>query len=95
MDPLPIAMDLALSFGLLLGMVGAVLFRIPNVPIPRFRRFVYRHSPIVNHYQDIEGIFEIIRNITSNEKVIIYSDTEPNNIPYKISEKPGGCCIVS
>lgn len=70
-------------------MIGAVLFRVPDVPIYRFKRFVYRNSPLVKHFQEIEGIFEFVGNVRLAEPVIIYSNTQSGDLPYEISEKTG------
>jgi hypothetical protein len=75
------------SIGLIFGIIGAALFRVPNVPWYRFQQFVYRHSPLVNHYQKVTGIFEYIGNVSLSSPVVIYEKQRENDIPLDISEK--------
>jgi hypothetical protein len=80
-------MSWLISLGLVIGIIGTGLFRVPNLPWYQIQRFVYRISPRVRHFQNIKGIFEFVTNVNLKEPTIIFSEDTENDIPFEVPKK--------
>ncbi len=75
------------NIGLLLDLIGAILITVPDIPWSRAQRFVYRHSPLVKHYQAITKMATFIRNVILPNPATIFDQNQESDLPFEPSVK--------